>query len=102
MTELATPRRLRLKIELPAELPEKPVGWTKVQRLHMKVAGGGIGVYDIRDADGNVMPFGYQYNTATHGLTGFTLPDRSLEGAAGVVSWRKLREWWPGYYATLE
>lgn len=77
---------------LPAELPEKPEGWKRRQNLHMKVQGGGIGIYTVYDPSGRSMPFGYQYDTSKGGLTGFTLPDID-----GVMGWTELRREWPKY-----
>lgn len=70
------------------ELPETPAGWTKSLSVHMNFGeDGGAASYDIKDPDGNVAPFGSQYDTRKGGLTGFK--HRDFEG---VKTWTELRE----------
>lgn len=78
---------------LPAELPEKPEGWTKHMQMHMNFGrDGGCASYTIKDERHLKMPIGYQYDTRKGGLTGFTLPD-----VDGVMSWNELRAAWPDW-----
>ncbi len=61
--------------DLPKELPEKPVGWTKHLVMHLNFGGkGGAASYEIKDPDGKVMPIGWHYDTSEGGQTGFSLP----------------------------
>ena len=84
------------KTDLPNELPANPVGWTRKMKLHINFGegkkGGGLGNYDIFDAEGNKTPIGYQYDTRIGGLTGFYLPD-----IPEPMSWKALRSEWPRF-----
>ncbi len=81
--------------KLPGELPEKPDGWTKHMLVHMNFgSAGGAATYEIKDPQGNAVPFAYQYDTRKNGLTGF-----SLKGIEGVLTWKQLREAWPAWLA---
>jgi hypothetical protein len=90
-------------VPLPAELPEKPVGWKKRMSMHMKLTGGGgMASYDMTDDKGELMPIGYGYcinreNPEQSG-SGFF-----LHGAAGdsYLSWVELRAAWPAYFQLL-
>lgn len=83
---------------LPAELPEKPTGWTKHLLMHMNFGeAGGAASYDIKTPKGELTPIGYQYDTRLGGLTGFNLPDRK-----NVFTWAELRAEWPVWRAEQE
>lgn len=77
----------------PYELPEVPVGWTKHLAVHLNFGRGkGAAQYRIKDADGNELPLGFQYDTRPGGQRGFTLP-----GVEKVMTWAELREAWPAW-----
>lgn len=83
-------------VDLPSELPERPVGWTRKMMLHMNFGRqGGCASYQVFDPDGRLAKFGYQYDTRPGGLTGFTLPD-----VDGVLTWGELRAHWPEWIKT--
>jgi hypothetical protein len=76
------------------ELPEVPKGFTRKMIAHYNFGhgkkGGGAATFEIFDASGNKMPFGWQYDTTPDGLTGFT-----VAGVNGVFeSWAKLRQYY--------
>lgn len=81
---------------LPMEqLPERPIGWTKRMKMHLNFgADGGAATFEIRDPDGIVAPFGYQYDTRKDGKTGFTLP-----GFDAPMTWSELRHRYSGWRA---
>lgn len=82
--------------DLPSELPEKPVGWTRKMQMHINFGSdGGVGTYTVHDPNGRKAEFGYQYDTRKGGLTGFTLPD-----VDGVLTWGELRAHWPEWIKT--
>lgn len=69
------------------DLPAVPTGWTKHLLMHLNFGeAGGAATYEIKDPDGNVAPFGYQYDTRPGGVTGFTHPDHK-----GAMTWARLR-----------
>lgn len=71
-----------------ADLPEKPEGWGRRMSLHMNFGSeGGMGHYDVFDADGRKMPFSWGYDTREGGGKGFRVP-----GCKGWLTWAELRE----------
>lgn len=81
-------------MELPKELPERPVGWTRQMTLHLNFGRGkGSGIYKILNEKCEEMPIGWMYRSDKKGTEqGFTLPD--LEQ---LLSWAELRELWPAF-----
>lgn len=79
------------KSKLPDQLPYHPQGWTKSMVLHMKFADGGVASYEVRNAEGELMPIVFSYDTRkkTAGR-GFSLP-----GVEGMMTWQQLRKEWP-------
>ena len=48
-----------IEMDLPKELPKRPVGWTKKMSLHLNFGGGkGFGAYKVFDSTGREMPIG--------------------------------------------
>lgn len=83
---------------LPKTLPAKPTGWTKQFVMHLNFGSkGGAATYKIKDARGNEMPIGYQYDTRKEGLTGFTLPNIEQP-----MTWQELRKCWPDYLRSVK
>ena len=83
-------------IGLPAELPEKPDGYTRRMALHLNFGrAGGAATYTCHDPQGKKCAFGYQYDTRKDGLTGFNLPN-----VEGVMTWAQLRAAWPEWIKT--
>lgn len=81
------------QIHVPETLPAQPDGFTKHLQMHMNFGKGrGGATYSIKDAEGRLMPFGYQYDTRKGGLTGLT-----LSGRDGVMTWAELVAYWPEY-----
>lgn len=82
--------------ELP-ERPERPDGWTRCMVSHMRVQGGGIGTFDVFDAEGRPTPIGFVYRSGKNAIRGFTLPE-----VEGVMTWAALREKWPEWRKSQE
>jgi hypothetical protein len=81
----------------PDTLPEKPEGYTRKLKMHMKFGGKGKGsvfLYSIHDPEGRTMPFTLQTDSRPDGLTGFVLEERE-----GVMTWKELVAYWPEYLA---
>lgn len=77
----------------PAELPEKPEGWTQRMVMHLNFGeAGGAATYTIHDETGADTGIGYAYDTRPGGYKGFTLP-----GVQGVLTWQQVRAEWPEY-----
>lgn len=95
---------MSLKVSnLPAELPEKPVGWKRRMLMHMNYGGKGhVAAFEITDAEGNIMPISFHYDTGrrgkNEGVEGFALPDR--EGP--LMTWTQLRAAWPAWFASQQ
>jgi hypothetical protein len=83
-------------MDLPKELPKRPVGWTKKMTAHFNFGGGsGSGVFDVFNEKGETMPVGWVYRSDRKKKIheqGFTLP-----GLEVLMSWDELREMWPAY-----
>jgi hypothetical protein len=76
------------QIEKLANLPETPEGWTKRMVCHLNFGSeGGSASYDVFDAQGRKMPFGYGYDTRKGGGKGFYVPHRD-----GYLTWDQVRE----------
>lgn len=74
--------------ELPAELPEKPEGWTAKFVVHFNFGGGrGQSSYAVASPNGLEMPFGMARGSDG---AGYALP-----GVEGLLSWKQLRAVWP-------
>jgi hypothetical protein len=81
------------QVHTPDVIPVTPEGFTKHMQMHMNFGKGqGGATYTIKDKEGRLMPFGYQYDTRKGGLTGFTLSTRD-----GVMTWAELVAYWPDY-----
>lgn len=80
--------------ELPAELPEKPEGWTQHLIIHMSFDNGGSATYQIKDETGREIPIFYGYDTRPPAVKGFKLGD-----GREIMSWQQLRAKWPEWRA---
>lgn len=105
------------KDQCPATLPEKPTGWRRQLELHMSMDGGGIGIYNVVDDQGRMMPIQQQYDSrkpkpagprgakaVVPGPSGFAIRDATQPaGFWGEVapSWSLLREHWAAWMAGL-
>lgn len=87
---------------LPAELPERPVGYTRQLLMHLSLGTGGSGSYVILDADGEELPIGYVYMTNRRspekGYHGYHLHDATEHKL--YASWAELRQAWAKHYCT--
>ncbi len=73
--------------ELMANLPETPEGWTKRMACHLNFGSeGGSASYDVFDAEGRRMPFGWGYDSREGGGRGFYVPHRD-----GYLTWDEVR-----------
>lgn len=71
-----------------ADLPETLEGWTKQMVCHLNFgSAGGSASYDVFDAEGRKMPFGYGYDTRKGGGKGFCVPHRD-----GYLTWHEVLE----------
>lgn len=71
-----------------ADLPVKPDGWTKRMSLHLNFGrDGGLGSYELFDAEGAPVPFGWGYDSRKGGGRGFIVPDRD-----GYLTWEEVRD----------
>lgn len=101
---------------IPAELPEKPEGWTRKMTLHMSFEDGGTACFCVIDPEGRETCIAYQYDTrkATPAIpasgkrkakpgfepmaTGFHVPAARTE----VFSkWADLHAAWPSILAAI-
>lgn len=106
-----------MKHHAPAELPEKPDGWTKRLSIHLNFGQeGGSACYSVHDPEGREMVITYQYDTRKSeparvaigkkkakpafepAPTGFHVP--SVDSDV-FPSWTALRAAWPGIVAKL-
>ena len=70
------------------DLPEKPEGWTQKMTLHLNFGDdGGFASYEVFDAEGRKVPFGWGYDTRKGGGRGFYVPHRD-----GYLTWEEVRE----------
>lgn len=81
--------------DLPDTLPERPNGFKKQMKMHIKMGSSGQGSYAVFNAEGMRMPFSYAYcvdkRKPEKNYSGLILPGHEDK----ALTWDELRALWP-------